>query len=357
MHIYLIADTASMQLTERLLVYLKPFFTPAVQFHIRPYEGDSQSYWAWDELFAVGQQEKTKSLLPAGEHYFIFLVHGANEYNWFGAVNPDASTIAFLQTSNWGELNHKDDLYPVAYHLIALITSMKFFGNHIKDDIYHEVSRGCMYDFSEVKEEVSFKMKAANICNSCLSKIAQFSKDRVEAMDFIQRVFLVLRSIRDNISSLDLQQFFGKPEYSLTVDEDANLILHIDHQQVVLPISNGKEKALFFMLLKYESGLSYRDFEKETIMIEFLKIYHKYFVVNGSLNELYKQAQRQLEDGTYRKHLEPLVSRMRKRLKACLSAYPEILQSINIQSRGGALVIPIQRNYLQNKLVRRGLAS
>ncbi|GHB49198.1 hypothetical protein [Mongoliitalea lutea] len=357
MHIYLIADAASMQLTERLVVYLKPFFAPEVQFHIRPYEGESKSFWTWDALFAVGQQEKSSSLLPIGEHYFIFLVDGANEYNWFGAANPDASTIAFLQTSNWEDLGYKDTLYPIAYHLMALVTAMKFYGNDLTEDIFHEVSRGCMFDFTEFKEEVRYKLQAAQICPDCLSKMALQASDRLGAMDYIQRLFSLLRSVKEQLFSIDLHQYFGKLDYQLEIQEDTSLVLMVDNRSIELPISNGREKALFILLLRHEQGLSYKDFEKDMILREYLTIYFTYFVQQGSYTMLLNQAKEQIKARIFRKHLEPLVSRIRKKLQGCLVAYPEVLNALSIQYKEGALVVPMKRVKVVNRLGRSGLAS
>ncbi len=350
MQIHLIADAVSFVLMDPLVRYLQPFMSKGVTFHIRPYEGQVKSYWSWENLFAVGHQEKTKSLLPPGEHYFIFLFYGANEHNWFGSVNPDEPNVGFLQSYGWDKFDFNDPVYPIAYHLMTLVTAMKFFGGNLDMDIFHGQSKGCMFDFTGVKEEVLYKLLSAHICPECLAKIGQQAEDRVEAIDYMQRLLRLFRSVKEQLFAIDLQQYFGHLEYSLMLKQDASLSLTVDGSSIPLKISSGWEKALFIMLLKHENGLSYKDFERDQVLKEYLWIYYRYFVNNGSFESLYKQSRQQIADNTFRKQLHTHVSRIRRKLEASLSAYPEVLNAISIKSSQGAYVVPLHRQHFINNL-------
>lgn len=350
MHIYLIADAVSTVIMEPLVRYLQPFMSEQVKFHIRPYEGKVKSYWMWEELFALGQEEKVKSLLPKGEHYFIFLFYGANEHNWFGAVNPEEPNVGFLQSFGWEKFDFKDPVYPIAYHLMTLVTTMKFFGGNLNMDIFHTESRGCMFDFTGVKEEVLYKLQSAHICPQCLSKIAGQAQDRVEGLDYMQRLLNLFRSVKEHMFSIDLQQYFGHLDYRLNLKEDASLVLTVEGNRIPLKLSSGREKALFIILLKYENGLSYKDFEKDQVLREYLGMYYRYFVNNASFDYLYRQAKQQIADRQFIPQLQTLVSRIRKKLARSLSAYPQILNAISIEMRQGALIVPLQRQRFVNDL-------
>jgi hypothetical protein len=349
-HIHLISDARSAALTASLVSFLQTLLAPRVSFKIHEYEGEDQSFWTWEELFAVGSDTKKRHLPGKELQCFIFLCHGHNEYNWFGSVSPEDSSLAFLQTFGWEELGFQNSLFPIAYHLMALVTGMKFFSAHVMEDVYHEVSRGCMFDFTGNKEEVQLKLQSAGICPECLSKMAQNASDKAEAMDYVQRLLSVFRLVKDRLFAVDLHQYFGNLEYKLVLSHGASIQLKIDNRSIELPLSRGKEKALFLMLLKYENGLSYKDFEKEAILREFLTIYYRHFVNQGSFESIYRQAKQQIEDGSFRKQLEPVISRMRKKLQHSLAAYPKIMEALTIQSRQGALVIPIQRMRVENLL-------
>jgi hypothetical protein len=350
MNIYLIADDASAVLMQPLVAYIQPFFCDRAEFHIRHYSGEVKSCWKWEELFAVGHKEKTKSLLPPGEHYFLFMFNGANVHNWFGAMNLDEPNVGFLQSFGWEKYDFKEPIYPIAYHLMTLVTAMKFFGRDQNLDFYHGVSKGCMFDFTGVKEEVRYKLQSANICPDCLTKIAQQAGDRVEAMDYMQRLLTLFRSVKEHLFAIDLQQHFGELDYRLSLKEDASLELMVDGNYIPLQISSGREKALYIMLLKHENGLSYKDFEKEHLLKEYLGIYFRFFVNKGSSDSLLRQAKHQIADRKFRKQLEPLVSKIRKKLVLSLSAYPYILNAVCIELRLGSLLIPLQRQRFVNDL-------
>ncbi|MCH6198632.1 hypothetical protein MMU07_03505 [Aquiflexum sp. LQ15W] len=350
MNIYLISDDASAVLMQPLVAYIQPFFSTSVRFHIRPYTGELKSYWTWEELFAVGHREKVGSLLPPGEHYFFFLFHGSNEFNWFGSLNPEEPNVGFLQSRGWENFGFSDPVYPLAYHLMTLVTAMKFFGRDHNLDFYHEVSRGCMFDFTEVRAEVRFKLQSAHVCPECLSKIAGNTSDRLATMDYVQRLLSLFRSVRDYMFPIDLQEYFGELDYRLVIEQDAALVLLVENHKITLPISNGKEKALFITLLKHENGLTYKDFERDSVLKEFLLVYYNYFVNQGSFDSLYRQAKQQIEDRTFRKQLEPLISRMRKKLQETLAAYPHISEALSIHSRQGTLLVPLQRKRLNDNL-------
>ena len=70
----------------------------------------------------------------------------------------------------------------------------------------------------------------------------------------------------------------------------------------------------------------------------------------GTIESLYRQAKQQIADKTFRKQLEALISRMRKKLQGTLASYPEISEALSIHSRKGALLVPLQRTRLNNNL-------
>jgi hypothetical protein len=351
MNIYLIADEVSTVLIKPLVAYIQPFFSGRVKFHNRYYSGEAKSFWTWKDLFAVGHHESASSFLPPSEHYFFFLFFGTNEFNWFGSLNQDEPNVGFLQTKGWENFGFTDPLYPLAYHLMTLVTAMKFFGKDQNLDFYHEVSKGCMFDFTGIREEVRYKLQSAHICPECLGNIAlRAAADRLDAMDYVKRLLSLFGSVRDYMFPIDLQEFFGELDYQLVIEQDTSMILVVDKYRITLPISNGKEKALYITLLKHENGLTYKDFERETILLEYLRIYFNYFVNQGSFESLHRQAKQQIADKTFRKQLEPLISRMRKKFQDTLAAYPHISQALSIHSRQGKLLVPLQRKRLDDNL-------
>lgn len=95
--------------------------------------------------------------------------------------------------------------------------------------------------------------------------------------------------------SVDWNLFVEQYNYKLEINEDLGLDLKINGERIHLPISKGREAAVFMMILKYENGLSYEDFEKPQFRREYLTFYHRYFVNNDTLETLMKQAGLEIE--------------------------------------------------------------
>ncbi|MCH6198633.1 hypothetical protein MMU07_03510 [Aquiflexum sp. LQ15W] len=353
MHIHLISDRPSLSFSRGLIEYIKPYLGGISEFHLHEWEGDAQLYWTWEELFFAGKTYKDYIEFlgkSSQENYFIFLFEGFNEFNWFAAHDPEELNVGFIQCSGWGQVDFARPVFPVSYHLGAMLIIMKFFGNEEPIDFYHPISRGCLFDFTQNKEEVRFKFQSAHICESCISKISERATNKAEAIELISAVVSLFRSVKENLFPIDLQDYFGELDYRLVIGQDAALVLQVDKHKITLPISNGKEKALFITLLKHENGLAYKDFERDSVLREFLLLYYNFFVNKGSFESLYRQKKQQIEDRTFRNQLQPLISRMRKKLQETLAAYPHISEALSIHYRQGKLLIPLQRKRLDDNL-------
>lgn len=89
----------------------------------------------------------------------MFLYHGLNIYNWFTSFDPEDPVVAFLQCSDWDKVGVTTPKFAIIYHLLTILTAMKFFGREEEPyEFYHEQSIGCMFDLTQNKEEVIYKL-------------------------------------------------------------------------------------------------------------------------------------------------------------------------------------------------------
>lgn len=149
--IHLISDRSSLAFSRTLIEYMEPYLGRVSKFHLHGWEGDVQYYWTWEELFFTGKTYRYHIGFlgkSSEDNYFIFLFDGENELNWFAAHDPEAANVAFVQCSGWEQLDFDRPIYPVAYHLAAMLLIMKYFGKEEPLDFYHQKSRGCMFDFT-----------------------------------------------------------------------------------------------------------------------------------------------------------------------------------------------------------------
>ncbi|AFL83738.1 hypothetical protein Belba_1101 [Belliella baltica DSM 15883] len=351
MKVYLIYDHPSSLLANALQAYLSPLFSKSCEFTLCANRETARENWTWDELFDVSYKEQSLGNKEAKESYFIFLFQGKNEGNWFASFDHHRPSLGFVQTSGWELYQLSNPLYAIAYHLLTLLTAMKFFGNEESPNtFYHGKSIGCMFDFTGFKSEVIYKLQSAYICKDCLESIKQRAPEKVEALNYLQGVTDAFLSIRHNLFQVDLKSLFGNLAYKLHVNERMTFGLEIEGKWINLPISKGREATLYMLLLHNQRGLRYIDFKKEAVLEDYLSLYFRYFVSKGSYEELYRQAKQQIKDHTFRKSLEPLISRMRKKLAEALLNYPEIKEQLYIQNQDGLMYIPLNRKFLVHNI-------
>lgn len=351
MTIHLISNSQSSQVSSFLKEYLSRFFSSKFKFSLSNHQFVHQEYWTWDELFSIGKEVRSQQRRVSADDFFVVLVSGENEHNWFAAFDLEDPCIGFLQTTGWEKFELNQPTYAIAYHLVALATGMKFFGNEANPyGFYHDRSVGCMFDFTGFKEEVIYKLKSAHICPSCIQSLARRSGGNPNSFEFLKSVKESIENVRGNLFRVDWNLFFEQYDYQVIVNEDLTLDLKINEQQIPLPISKGREAAVFMMLLKHENGLSYQDFEKPQLKREYLDLYYKYFVNNSSLETLIKQADAEIQQKTYKKNLHAIVCKIKRKLSQTLKQYPEIQKQLLIQSGDGPITIPINRQKLISKV-------
>jgi hypothetical protein len=353
--LHLIADRHSLSFSRDLIQYLQPYLGRISNMHLHEWEGDTQVYWTWEELFFAGKAYKDYIHYLGTDHeenYFVFLFYGINNMNWFASFNPDEGNVGFIQCSGWNLLDIYTPLYPVAYHLGALLAIMKFHGNNEDFSFYHTKSRGCMLDFTSNKEEVIYKLQSAHICKDCITEISQKSINRAASIEFLTALLSLFQSVKENLFTIDIQQYFGNLEYKLIVGNDASLFIKLEEdRKIELPLSNGWEKALYMTLLQYPKGLRFQDFKKEDVLRDYLVIYFRYFSGRDSMDSLYRQAETQIEGKTFQKNLYSIKNKVKKKINKALSAYPEISSALNIELKNdGRMIIPVDRNRIESHI-------
>lgn len=353
MQIHLIADRYSLSFSRTLIEYMNSFLGGVSKFHLHEWEGDVQFFWTWEELFFAGKTYKNRVDFlgkSSEENYFIFLFEGFNEMNWFAAHDPEEANVGFIQCSGWEQLDFKQPIFPVSYHLGAMLMIMKYFGSEEPIDFYHQKSIGCMFDFTPNKDEVRFKLQSAHICKSCISKISARTSNNVGAVELITAVLALYGSVKENLFPHDLQKYFGRMEYKLFIVANADFVLQIDKRKFKLCLSNGWGKAVYMTLLRYPQGLRYQDFEDKKILNEFLRIYCRNFSEDGSIDNLYRLSCSQIEGKSFVPNLYGYVSKVRKELKSALAAFPDVYEAVDIASKNGKLYIPIKKDQVESHL-------
>lgn len=349
MNIYLISDEKSRSIANFLTSYLSPFFSDRVGIKTLSPTLQHQDFWTWEELFDAAAEGRNSLKKRDNDSYYIVLTNGMNYNNWFAAFNPFDASLGFVQTSGWDYLQLRNSHYAIAYHLVAIVTAMKFFGqDESLYSFYHDKSRGCIFDFTGEKQEVIYKLQSGCICKDCLQSMAQKAAGNTSSIFFLRAVKDIIEKTRKDLFEVNWDSFFSKFDYELIIQDDLKMMIRVNEEMIPLPISKGKEAAVFMMLLKYQNGLTYSDFEKPKIRKEYLSIYHKYFVNNCTLEEIIRISDEEVRQKTFKSNLQATISKIKKKMEKNLRLYPQIQRELLIQGGRGPIVIPIDRNLLRN---------
>ncbi len=145
----------------------------------------------WETFFGKCNDFRRKNDI-VDEEFVVLLTDYSNDKNWFAAADPNARNL-FVQTKYWDYFAGSDQRYPVAYHVVTVILKKLMFRDYLDLNLHwHEKPVGCMMDFCRNKNEISLKLRTADICPDCLKLISERKVDHT----VVQQVFDVLDGIR-----------------------------------------------------------------------------------------------------------------------------------------------------------------
>ena len=205
----------------------------------------------WEQLFAECDNYRMSKTLP-DDDIVVLLTDIGNELNWFGGVAPSMKDY-FIQTSNWEHYfgNTIDIRFPIAYEVIIWVMRYYMFENRdeIKEGV-HEKPIGCIMDFCGDKSQIILKMRTADVCESCMDKFIARDISPLYSRQF----FDILDGIRNSMTFRGRAVLLQQPS-RLEIRGNSKKIFFTDLGGLELCL-NPKEKAIYFLFLKYEEGIS-----------------------------------------------------------------------------------------------------
>jgi hypothetical protein len=205
----------------------------------------------WEQLFAECDNYRKLKSLPEDD-VVVLLTDIGNDLNWFGGVSTSMKNY-FIQTSNWEHFfgNNIDIRFPIAYEVIIWV--MRFFMFDNRDELragVHEKPIGCIMDFCKDKSQIILKMRTADVCESCMDKFVARDISPLYSRQF----FDILDGIRNSMTFRGRSILLQQPS-RLEIRGSSKKIFFSDLGGLELTL-NPKEKAIYFLFLKYEEGIS-----------------------------------------------------------------------------------------------------
>lgn len=211
---------------------------------VYPLEIDTVS---WKTIFDECNKYRAKKRLQE-EDFVILLTEVANEKNWFAALDPDNLYNSFVHADDWEHYIDCQPQFPIAYEVIAqILHHYSIKGGDDFFNVFHNKSIGCVNDFCTKKREIILKLRTADICMSCMTRL----KQQMPYLSIIHALSL-LESLR--IKMLFSQNFKQQlPPSKLIIDKQYCLFLP-DFNNIEIKLT-PLEKALYILFLCHPQGI------------------------------------------------------------------------------------------------------
>lgn len=202
----------------------------------------------FDEFFGLCRGYRTitkRTLKIQDDEYVVMVTSVPNHKDWFSAF--DEKDI-FIYGLDWEYYTKHDEKYGIAYQIIENI-----FQSQIKLNIYdvdnepniHIPSIGCINDMCMDKTDVMFKLRTADICDSCIERAI---KNKVEPL-LLHYIIQLIEELRKEFVSSNKVSSKLKPEL---VHVDSNRTIKIGNKDFeTWPI----QKVLFIFFLRKNNGV------------------------------------------------------------------------------------------------------
>ena len=220
-----------------------------------------KSYYTWEQFFKSIELCKLEENIDSNDFVFL-LTNQYNEKNWFAFLGLSLRT-GFIHTDDWpwffGE--DTDIRYPIAYEVASWIVRGLMYQNQ-KEVVtgFHKQTVGCFNDFCKKKNEITIKMRTADVCEECMKQL----KNRDVPPHYLNQLFSVMDGIRSNLMFRKRSRIINKDSRK-KIDLEAKKVFLIDFGNLDVRL-NPKELALYLLFLKYPDGIALNalvDYEYE----------------------------------------------------------------------------------------------
>ena len=218
---------------------------------------------SWDTFFNKCNKYRRSRSIPQ-QDMVLLLTDMSNTQNWFASLDEIQPNNGFIHTADWQMFLSCPRQFPIAYEVIALLMHKYTFDSEkpIIEQVHHRAI-GCVSDFCMKKSEIILKMRTADVCGECMTKL----KARMPMQDIIHALN-IMDSLR--LKMLYAQNFKQHVELSkvLIVDRDNKKRLYLpDFGNIEIRLT-PMEMTLYLLFMKYPEGLYLSDLNNHRAELE-----------------------------------------------------------------------------------------
>lgn len=207
---------------------------------------------SWSTLFNKCETYRNSNSIPENE-MVLMLTEIGNKYNWFATLDKDNPNNGFIHTADWDMFLSCPKQFPIAYEVMALLLHrFSFDAQKPITEQAHVRAIGCVSDLCMEKKDIILKMRTADVCGDCMTKL----KQRMPMPD-IMHALKIMDSLR--VKMLYAQNFKQHVELSeVYIDPRNNKIYLPGFSNIEIKL-RPLEKALYFLFRRYPNGLFLSD--------------------------------------------------------------------------------------------------
>lgn len=298
---------------------------------------DEQQFYSWESLFQAGQANNHNP-----EHKVILLTEHYNQPNWFAAADAHLN-YSFIQTSGWDSLLGPsiNATYPIAYHIAFLALTAHMFDDFtaMKNRVHYDAPRGCVLDFCQNKEEVKLKMRTGDLCNDCLTILAE---RQINIPTLIQ-LFEIFDHVRQYTTFINRFAYLNTPSY-----------LELRNTQFFLPYILGNQplglspvqKTILTLYLNHPEGIPLTHWHDHR---EEIQTIYGLFSNRDDVDEQHTIVQNILNNDNKNEYL----SRIRREFRSKLGDNLASFYTIERVNNNGNFTIALDRDLFINQYQNR----
>ena len=201
----------------------------------------------WRDLFSHVEEFRVEYGVPEQE-FAILLTPTANLKNWFALLDEAKPFNGFIHTDEWEHYIPCDPAFPIAFEVVALSLQKYIFESYSQiRERTHMQAIGCVSDLCMKKSEIILKMRTADVCSDCMTRLEQSL-----SLPEIHHALAVMESLR--VKMLFAQNFRqSSPPSKIQIRRNGRIYLS-DYSNLEIKMP-ALEKALYILFLRHPEGI------------------------------------------------------------------------------------------------------
>jgi hypothetical protein len=205
-----------------------------------------EDYFSWDKFFSLSTDYRTTNNFDESD-FLIVLTELHNDANWFSTFSFQGERTIFIHATEWENYVYCEPSYPIAYEIVMNVfdsMAYKKFPDTFMSFV-HQDPIGCMNDMCGWKVDISFKLRTADICPTCLKLLTEVAEDgqlrqAIEIFESIRKKMLFNTNFQKPLSfeeNLPFTVAITKRKLSTTLEPFRKLLMLIDHFDCIVRTS------------------------------------------------------------------------------------------------------------------------